>query len=251
MPSSGNGLVVGAIVQARVGSTRLPGKALLDVAGHSMLARVVDRARRARTFDRVIVATTTAPQDDRLVDHARTLPVDVYRGDEEDVLDRFYQAATQFELDVIVRITSDCPLLDPGLADQVVRPLLAPASRIDYSANTLRRTYPRGLDVQAVPFSTLERVWREATSPHERQHVFPYIYEHPEKFVTAGLADAIDRSDMRWTVDTEEDLAFVREVCRLLGTLEFSWTDVLRVLDVHPELLRLNAQVRQKSAHDR
>ena len=190
------------------------------------------------------------PEDDVVVQHAQALSVDVYRGDEHDVLDRYYQAATQFQLDVIVRVTSDCPLLDPGLADEVVRPLLTPASHIDYSANTVQRTYPRGLDVQAVPFSTLERAWREATSPHQRQHVFPYVYEHPEKFVTVGLADRIDRSHMRWTVDTADDLAFVREVCRLLGTLEFSWIDVLNVLDRHPEMLRLNAQVLQKSAHD-
>ena len=182
-------MTVGAIVQARMGSTRLPGKALLDIAGMSMLARVVDRTRRARTIDRVIVATTTKTQDDPLVEHARELSVDVYRGDEEDVLDRYYQAARHHKLDVVVRITSDCPLLDPGLADEVVRPLLDPGSHADYAANTIVRTYPRGLDVEAVPFATLERVWREATSVHERAHVFPYIYEHPDEFSMASLTD--------------------------------------------------------------
>ena len=243
-------MTVGAIVQARMGSTRLPGKALLDIAGMSMLARVIDRTRRARTIDRVIVATTTKTQDDPLVEHARELSVDVYRGDEEDVLDRYYQAARHHKLDVIVRITSDCPLLDPGLSDEVVRPLLDAASRVDYSANTLRRTFPRGLDVEAVPFATLERVWREATSVHERAHVFPYIYEHPDRFSMMGIADTIDRSDMRWTVDTDEDLIFVREVYRTLGAREFTWKDVLKVLDAKPELLQINAMVRQKSAHD-
>jgi spore coat polysaccharide biosynthesis protein SpsF len=241
-------VTVGAIVQARMGSTRLPGKALLDIAGMSMLARVVDRTRRARTIDRVIVATSTNAQDDRLEEHARQLPVEVFRGDEEDVLDRYYQAAVRYQLDVVVRITSDCPLLDPGLADEVVRPLLDPASRVDYSANTLRRTYPRGLDVQAVPAATLARAWREATTAHERAHVFPYVYEHPEKFSLAGLADPIDRSGMRWTVDTSEDLTFVREVCRALGTLDYTWTDVLKVLDDKPELLGINALVRQKDS---
>ena len=243
-------MTVGAIVQARMGSTRLPGKALLDIQGMSMLARVVDRTRRARTVDRVIIATTTKAKDDPLAEHARELSVDVFRGDEEDVLDRYYQAATRHKLDVIVRITSDCPLLDPGLADDVVRPLLDPASHVNYSANTIRRTYPRGLDVEAVPFATLERVWREATSVHERAHVFPYIYEHPDSFSMAGLADDIDRSSMRWTVDTPEDLAFVREVCLDLGTRDFTWRDVLKVIAAKPELLRINALVRQKSAHD-
>lgn len=243
-------MTVGAIVQARMGSTRLPGKALLDIAGMSMLARVIDRTRRARTIDRVIVATTTKTQDDPLVEHARELSVDVYRGDEEDVLDRYYQAARHHKLGVIVRITSDCPLLDPGLSDEVVRPLLDAASRVDYSANTLRRTFPRGLDVEAVPFATLERVWREAKSVHERAHVFPYIYGHPDRFSMMGIADTIDRSDMRWTVDTDEDLIFVREVYRTLGAREFTWKDVLKVLDAKPELLQINAMVRQKSAHD-
>ena len=243
-------MTVGAIIQARMGSTRLPGKALLDIAGMSMLARVVDRVRRARTIDRVIVATTTKTQDDPLAQHARELSVDVFRGDEEDVLDRYYQAATREKLDVIVRITSDCPLLDPALADDVVRLLLDPASPADYSANTLRRTFPRGLDVEAVPFATLERVWHEATSAHERAHVFPYVYEHPETFRMTGIAGTIDRSGMRWTVDTEEDLLFVREVYRALGTREFTWQDVLTVLDAKPELLQINAFVRQKSAHE-
>ncbi len=243
-------MTVGAIVQARMGSTRLPGKALLDIAGMSMLARVIDRTRRAQTIDRVIVATTTKAQDDPLAAHARALAVEVYRGDEEDVLDRYYQAARLHRLDVVVRITSDCPLLDPGLVDRVVRPLLDPLSNVDYSANTLRRTYPRGLDVEAVPFATLERVWREAQSAHERAHVFPYIYEHPDRFSLAGIADPVDRSAMRWTVDTEEDLLFVREVCRALGARDFTWMDVVQVLEARPELLQINSLVRQRSAHE-
>lgn len=242
---------VGAVIQARMGSTRLPGKAMLEIEGLSMLARVVDRVRRARTIDRVVVATTIESQDDPLADHARSFGVEVFRGSEEDVLDRYYQAASHHALDIVVRITSDCPLLDPGLADTVVRLLLEPGARADYAANTITRTYPRGLDVEAVPFTTLERVWRQATSAHERAHVFPYVYEHPGHFAIAGITDSVDRSAMRWTVDTADDLTFVRGVCRVLGTREFTWIDVLEVLDAHPELLEINAQVRQKSAHDR
>jgi spore coat polysaccharide biosynthesis protein SpsF len=233
-----------------MGSTRLPGKALLDIAGMSMLARVVDRTRRARTIDRVIVATTTKTQDDPLVEHARGLSVDVHRGDEDDVLDRYYQAARDHKLDIIVRITSDCPLLDPGLADDVVRLVRDGVPRADYVANTITRTYPRGLDVEAAPCGTLERAWREATSPHERAHVFPYVYEHPRAFTIRGIADTVDRSYMRWTVDTAEDLVFVREVCAALGPMDFTWRDVLTVIDAKPELLQINALVRQKSAHD-
>ncbi len=241
----------GAVIQARMGSTRLPGKALLEIEGVSMLARVVDRVRRMETVDRIVVATTTGTHDDPLAQHAAVLGVDVYRGDEEDVLDRYYQAARLFNLGVVVRITSDCPLLDPGLADQVVRLVLTGSPRPDYAANTISRSYPRGLDVEVVPLATLERAWREATSSHERAHVFPYVYEHPETFSVAGVADAVDRSAMRWTVDTEDDLTFVREVYRRLAGREITWTDVLNVLQAEPQLLRINAQVRQKSAHQR
>ena len=231
-----------------MGSTRLPGKVLADIEGMPMLARVVERVRRARTIDRIIVATTTESRDDELAQYAGTLSVDVTRGNEDDVLDRYYQAAHVYELDVVVRITSDCPLLDPGLLDQVVTLLFE--SHVDYAANTLRRTFPRGLDVEAVPFVTLERVWQEASSFHQRAHVFPYILDHPEQFSTAGITDAADRSHMRWTVDTEEDLIFVREVYRTLGTDDFMWTDVLKVLDARPELGQINALVPQKSPHE-
>lgn len=242
--------MVGAIVQARLGSTRLPGKALLDIEGLSMLARVVDRVRRAKRIDRVIVAVPSTSGDDRLAAHAATLRVDVFRGDEDDVLDRYYQAARRYQLDIVVRVTSDCPLLEPSVVDAVVDLLLAPGSRVEYAASTLVRTYPRGLDVEAVPLAVLKRVWHEARSTYERAHVFPYVYEHPGRFVAAGISEPIDRSHMRWTVDTEDDLALVRAVCRALGTLDFTWRDVLKVLDANPELLRINALVRQKSARD-
>jgi spore coat polysaccharide biosynthesis protein SpsF len=222
-------MTVGAIVQARMGSTRLPGKALADIEGVPMLARVIERVRRAQTIDRVIVATTTQAADDAIVGAAETLGVDVYRGDEADVLDRYYQAAIAHRFEIIVRITSDCPLIDAGLADEVVRPLLGPGSPVDYSANTVRRTYPRGLDVQAAPLRTIERAWREARTSHEREHVFPYVYEHPELFRFFSVSDSVDRSDRRWTVDTADDLAFVRKVYRALGAADFTWRDVLKV----------------------
>ena len=233
-----------------MGSTRLPGKALADICGVPMLGHVVHRTSRAKTVGQVVVATTRHAKDDPLAEFARTLPVDVFRGDEEDVLDRYYQAARVHALDIIVRITSDCPLIDPGLIDRVVGLLLAPDSRVEYAANTLRRTYPRGLDVEAVPFATLERIWREARSPHQRAHVFPYLYERPEEFVLAGIADDVDRSTMRWTVDTEEDLLLVREICRRIGSRDAPWTDIAALVEHHPELMGINATVRQRTAHE-
>jgi spore coat polysaccharide biosynthesis protein SpsF len=233
-----------------MGSTRLPGKALADICGVPMLGRVVHRTARAKTVSHVIVATSTDAKDDPLAQFAASLPAEVFRGDEQDVLDRYYQAARVHALDIVVRITSDCPLVDPGLIDRVAGLLLAPGSRVEYAANTLRRTYPRGLDVEAVPFAALERIWREARSAHERAHVFPYAYEQPGRFVVAGISDDVDRSAMRWTVDTEEDLRFVREVCRRLESQDATWTEIVAVLEKHPELLRLNEMVRQKTAHE-
>jgi len=234
-----------------MGSSRLPGKVLLDIAGTPMLARVVGRARRAQTVNRVIVATTTKPQDDPLAAYARRLPVDVFRGDEDDVLDRYYQASREYELDVVVRITSDCPLLDSGLLDTVVRAVVDAGERVDFCSNTIERRYPRGLDVEVAPRATLDRLWRTARAPHYRAHVFPYVYEHPDEFVTRSVTDTIDRSFMRWTVDTEEDLMFVREVYRQLGPDEpGSWRDVVALLERQPTLLRINEAVRQKTAHE-
>jgi spore coat polysaccharide biosynthesis protein SpsF len=173
---------------------------------------------------------------------------DVFRGDETDVLDRYYQAARANGFDVVVRITSDCPLIDPGLIDRVVELVLDGDGRIDYAANTLRRTFPRGLDTQVAPFPALERIWREATSTFDRAHVFPYAYEHPEAFVLAGITNAVDLSGLRWTVDEEEDLAFVREVYRRLGRPDAPWTEVAALVQSHPELTAINAAVCQKTA---
>lgn len=233
-----------------MGSTRLPGKALADICGVPMLGRVVHRTARAKTVNHVIVATSTDAKDDPLAQFAATLPVEVFRGDEQDVLDRYYQAARVHGLDVVVRITSDCPLVDPGLIDRVTGLVLAPGSQVEYAANTLRRTYPRGLDVEAVPFAALERIWREARSTHERAHVFPYAYGQPGRFVLAGITDDVDRSAMRWTVDTEEDLQFVSEICRRIESQDVPWTGIVAVLEKHPELVRLNEMVRQKTAHE-
>lgn len=241
---------VGAVIQARMGSTRLPGKVLRDIEGQPMLARVVDRTRRARTLNEVIVATTTRDQDDVLAAYASSLPVAVFRGDEDDVLDRYYQAAKHHALDVVVRVTSDCPLLDPGLVDQVVLPLLDEASGVEFSANILDRAFPRGLDVEAASAAALARVWAGARAPHHRAHTFAYVYDHREDFSTVSITDPVDRSDHRWTVDTMEDLSLVREIYRRMGTQEFTWRDVLAEVERDPGLLRINNMVRQKSAHE-
>ncbi len=234
-----------AIIQARMGSTRLPGKVLLDVAGQSMLARVVRRVRRARRLDGLVVATSEATADAPIVEECRRLGVDVFRGAEADVLDRYHQAAVEHKAEVVVRITSDCPLIDPGVIDRVVAEFRH--VRPDYASNVLRRTWPRGLDTEVITGDALARAWTEAKQPFERAHVTPYVYRHPERFELHSVAQPEDRSDGRWTVDSQADLDFVRAVYeRFDGLDQFSWHHVDRLLLNEPSLTELNRHVCQK-----
>ncbi|MHC4400242.1 MAG: cytidylyltransferase domain-containing protein [Planctomycetota bacterium] len=234
-----------AIVQARMGSTRLPGKVLLDVAGRSMLARVVRRVRRAALIDRVVVATSVTPDDDRIVDECRRLSVACFRGSEDDVLDRFHRAARACRAEAVVRITADCPLIDPEVTDRVLRAFLD--HRPDYASNTLDRTYPRGLDTEVADSAALARAWRDARQPYERTHVMPYIYRHPDAFRLLAVTGQRNLSQGRWTVDSPDDLRFVRAVYNRMGSNDrFSWRDVVRLVDQEPSLASMNRHVRQK-----
>lgn len=235
-----------AIVQARMGSTRLPGKVLLELAGAPVLRCVMNRLGRARTLDALVVATTVRPEDDALEAECRRSGWTCFRGSEEDVLDRYYQAALAHDADEIVRVTSDCPLIEPKIVDEVVTALRE--SGADYAANILPpRTFPRGLDVEAIRFAALERAWREDTDPARREHVTPYLYRHPERFRLHGVTGEGDHSHQRWTVDTPEDLAFVRRIYEHFGHDRFSWRDALALLDRYPEWLAINQDVVQKT----
>lgn len=236
-----------AVIQARMGSERLPGKVLRDIRGKTMLARVVERAARIEGVHQVVVATTDDARDDDIVEACRSLDVSVYRGSETDVLDRYYQAAVQYAADVVIRITADCPLLDPEVSGKVLAEFLA--HRPDYASNSIVRTYPRGLDSGVMSFDALERTWREATQAYEREHVTIYMYEHPEKFRLLSVESGLDKnySDYRWTVDTPEDLEFVRSVYGLFPhTDRFSWLDVVQVLAKRPDLVEINRHIQQK-----
>ena len=238
-----------AVVQARMGSTRLPGKVLADVCGRSMLARVVDRVRRARRVDEVVVATGIGPDNDPILCECRRLAVACFRGDEHDVLDRYHRAAKTHSAGAVVRITSDCPLIDPEVIDRVVGEFQRELP--DYAANTLTRTYPRGLDTEVISTDALARTWRDACEPYQRAHVTPYVYQHPELFRLLEVTADADRSAHRWTVDTPEDLNFVRAVYGRLDALgHFSRHDVYRLLDSDPSLAGINRDVHQKQLEE-
>ena len=234
-----------AIIQARMGSVRLPSKVLADIAGRSMLWRVSQRAAQAALVAQVVVATTLEPEDEEIVDECARLHVACFRGSAEDVLRRYHEAANIYAADAVVRITADCPLIDPKVVDLVVAAFLN--RRPDYASNTLQRTWPRGLDTEVTTAAALARACREATRPYQRTHVMPYIYRHPESFRLLPVVGPEDLGQWRWTVDFPEDLDFVRAVYgRLGGDGTFSWRDVRQLLAREPALAELNRHVRQR-----
>jgi spore coat polysaccharide biosynthesis protein SpsF len=235
-----------AIIQARMSSTRLPGKVLLDLAGEPMLARVVARTKRAKTIDRTIVATTVEPEDEPIVALCRARGWAVSRGSRDDVLDRYYQAAVADGADPIVRITSDCPLIDPEVIDRVVEHL---TTGVDYASNiNPRRTFPRGLDVEAFTFASLAAAWQDASDTSSREHVTPFLYRHPERFRIALVeSERPEAADHRWSVDTPEDYELMRRILAHFGDQEFGWLDVLKLLDGHPDWIELNRHIAQKT----
>ena len=233
------------IIQARLGSTRLPGKVLLDLAGKTMLERVVERASAINNIDAVVIATTTDSVDDLIAKEATRLSVPSYRGHPSDVLDRYYSAAKGHNAEAIMRITADCPLLDPQVATQVIEKFLQ--TNADYCSNIRPPTYPDGLDVELFTANALETCWRDADLASDREHVTTYIRRtHPERFTIANVEHTTDLSAMRWTIDEPRDLEFMRA---LLPELENKYPNetglnqVLEVLRDQPEIARLNSSI--------
>ena len=242
-----------AIVQARMASSRLPGKVLKEINGKSMLAWVVERTRQARNVDYVAVATTTDSADDTIERWCKEALTACYRGSMFDVLDRYYQAARLYAADVIVRVTADCPLIDPQVIDDTITAFHD--NNADFAANRLPppwgRTFPIGLDTEVCRFSALERAWKEAREAHEREDVMPYLYDVPDRFKVFQLNTSPDYGALRWTVDTPEDLEFIRAIVQNLPDKEnFTWLDVLAVTQAHPELNNINAGIRHKVFDD-
>ena len=251
-------------------SSRLPGKILADIAGSPMLQRVFARTSRAATVTETVFATTTDPSDDRVAEYCDVSGIPFTRGSLYDVLDRYYQTAKQAKADVVVRVTADCPLIDPALIDDVVKTVMGEQSTVDFAANRLpppwKRTYPIGLDTEVCTFQVLERAWKEAGEPQHREHVMPYFYEgvklmaehrtlqtgtSPRGFNVALLHHTTDFGDYRWTVDTPEDLEFIRQVyTRFADRDDFTWKEVLDLVHNDPRLMQINAGVQHKTLRD-
>ena len=232
-----------AIVQARMGSTRLPGKVLLNLEDETVLEHVVRRVKSSEYVDDVVVATTISKDDLQIVEICAHLGINVYCGSENDVLDRYYQAAKLFEAENIVRITSDCPIIDSKIIDEVIS--LHLKTNADYTSNTLNETYPDGEDVEVFTFASLKNVWNNAKLASEREHVTPYIRNNPDIFKHASLEYKEDLSQKRWTLDNAEDLEFLRLVYKYLYSKNslFDMDDILALIDENPEIEKINQHI--------
>lgn len=234
------------VVQARMGSTRLPGKVLRDLAGRPMLAQLIRRLRACGTLDEIVVATSIATGDDPIAELGVSEGARVFRGSETDVLGRIIEAALATQADVVVRVTADCPLIDPHVTDRVVDELTSNRSAADYASNVLRRTFPRGLDVEAMFLDTLQRVDRLAQTRAEREHATITIRsERPNPFLVRSVESDTDDSDLRWTVDEEQDFLLVERLFNALelGTCIVPYESVVDHVRQHPELANLNAGI--------
>jgi len=241
-------LKVVGIIQARMGSTRLPGKVLLPAAGKSLIRHMLDRVKRSSTIDELWLATSSDSANDQLANEAEKAEVEVFRGSEDDVLSRYVAVAERTAADWIVRLTGDCPLHDPVIIDAVVSYALDHATEFDYLCNSLRPTYPDGLDVEVFTSKSLAQAATEATSTLQREHVTPFIHRYhdgPGPFRVGHFIGPADFSHLRWTVDEQADYKVVKEIFEVLYPINplFSWMDVLALLTRRPELMMKNSHI--------
>lgn len=241
-----------AISQARMTSTRLPGKVLMPAAGRPLLAHHLERLSRTPGLDAVVLATTVNATDDPVAECAGSLGVTVFRGDEQDVLGRFAGAAALAGADLVVRVTADCPLIDPALVGRLIA-TFQEGQPLDYLSIDSTR-YPRGLDAEIFPRRLLDEAAANATDPAEREHVTPYLYRRPDRFRlgTALVPDApVEPADQRWCVDEPADYELVRRLLEALVASNpgFGWQDCCKTLRDHPDWVDINRSVRQKTLH--
>jgi spore coat polysaccharide biosynthesis protein SpsF len=237
------------IVQARMTSTRLPGKVLKTVLNKPLLEYQIERLRRAKLADEIVIATTDNGSEQPIVELCERLAVTCFRGSEDDVLARYHGAALASQADVVVRVTSDCPIIDPSVIDEVIRFYLDHCTQYDYVSNDLIRSYPRGMDTEVFSFQSLDEAFRESTRQADREHVTPFIYTQPQRYRLANIAYQDDQSCHRWTVDTPEDFELIRRIIEMLypRSSDFSLADTLSLVKKHPDWMLINAHVEQKN----
>jgi spore coat polysaccharide biosynthesis protein SpsF len=232
-----------AVVQARMGSSRLPGKVLAGILGKPALWHIVNRLQSCRTLDEIVIATSTNSADKAILDFARENNIPAYAGSENDLVDRIYRTARKFKADAIVRITADCPLADPAIVDKVTSFYLEGKSGYDYVSNIHPPTYPDGLDTEIFSSAALQRVRQEVTDPFWREWITMNFSKHPEKYRLANIENPTELSHLRWTVDYQEDLDLIREIYKCLYRPDrvFLMEDVLKLFEENPRLIEVNA----------
>ncbi|NQT66900.1 MAG: glycosyltransferase family protein [Actinobacteria bacterium] len=237
------------IIQARMSSTRLPGKVLLDLEGKCVLEHVINRVNSAKMIDDVIVATTIKKEDLQILKICNSIGIKVFCGSEENVLDRYYQAAKLFNPEHIVRITSDCPMIDPKVIDKVIN--LHLKEKADYTTNVITETFPDGEDVEIFTFETLNKAWRNAKLLSEREHVTPYIKKHPKIFKIRNLENDKNLSNKRWTLDNPEDYEFIKVIYKNLYVKNhlFGVEEILDFLNRNPDVERINEHIKRNEGY--
>lgn len=238
------------IIQARMGSTRLPGKVLMKIKGITILEHLIKRLKLSKKIDDIIIATTINKEDEQIIEVAEKNNVNYFAGSEKDVLERYYLAANKFKSDIIIRITSDCPLMDYEILDKMLTLFKEKFNEIDYLSNTdvVKNTFPRGFDIEIFKYELLEKIFNIATKEYEREHVTPYVYEHPSEFKLCGFKNEIDYSNYRLTVDTSEDFNVIKLIfdkCYKENGY-FNLNDVINVLRTNPEIIEINKEIHQK-----
>lgn len=238
-----------AIVQARMGSTRYPGKTLADLSGATLMERVLARVAATARIDQVVVATTTGPDDDPIESLALSAGYPVYRGSTDDVLDRYVQAARAHDADAIVRNTADEPFLDPALIHETIAAF--ESTPCDYAANNVRPVYPEGLDTEIVLREALEIAWQEATRPSDREHVTPFVWRQPERFRIVAAGGRPVHPEWRLTVDYPQDLAFARAIYDTIDGALFGLPEIVALLEGRPDLLAMCPSVPRREGYEK
>lgn len=243
--------MIGCIIQARLDSSRLPGKILMKVdEKNTILDYVINQLRSSKYIDKIIVATTTSENDNQLIEYANNNQLDSFRGSENDVLDRYYKCAKHFSLSTIIRVTSDCPLIDPTIIDELIENFQK--DNFDYATNKLpleSSKCPHGAEVEICSFNTLEKTWKVVKKPSEREHVTPYIYNNPDKFTIFSMINDKDLSYMRYTVDRQKDLEIVQEIIKRITTRPILTKDIVKVFEKEPDLLRINSEYERNEGY--
>ncbi len=236
------------IVQARMSSTRLPGKVLKTVLGRPLLEYLIERLRRVKLAHELVIATPSEPEDSAIIELCQKLGVSTYQGALHDVLGRYASAAREYKADIVVRVCSDCVVIDPAVVDEAISYLLDPSHHYDWVGNMAERHYPRGYEVEVFTRQALEHAEREAKEEYEREHVTPFLYYNPELFSLGSVTGECALGEHRWVVDTPEDFELIKRIIEALYPIkpDFVTENILRLFEEHPEWMDINAHIKQK-----